>query len=354
MTIDEIKDDTLRQVFYPWRRYFARILDLFFYNTLWLSFLGLAFHMNLGDRSNIDNCVDTFVAVVIMLFLEPLLLYLLGTTLGKWIFGLRIKAHGERHLTYREGLKRTWGVIGAGVGYNIPIYNLVCLWKSYKLCSENEILPWDVSISYTIKDTKWYRGVLFIGANVALAALLIVVTLTQQFPPNRGDLTVAEFAENYNYYVKYFDINLGDEYLNENGRWDSKPFNESNDVEIGYTKKPEYIYTIENGYVKGVSFKVEIENSQEWLGSYDTQMLLASFAFAGAQDQAGLFSTHQRIAEQIGNSNFEDFDFTEAGIAFNCDTEQCGYMDTHTDILVPEKNTTETYFSLEFSMKKLE
>lgn len=349
-----VKWDTLPQVFYPWRRYFARTLDLFFYNTLWSCFLGLVFHVNLTARGNINNLLDTFVATAIMLFLEPLLLHLFGTTLGKVIFGLQIGASDNRRLSYAEGLKRTWGVIGAGMGFNIPIYNLVRLCKSYNLCSENEIQPWDEDISYTIKDTRWYRGVIYVGAYIALIAILIMSLFIQQLPPNRGNLTVAEFAENYNYYAKYFDINFGDEYLNENGSWAKNTFDKSNHVKIGYAQKPKYIYAIENGYVKGVSFKVEMENSQKWLNSYDNQMLLLSFAFVGAQDEIGLFPKElQRIAEQIENNTFENFDFTEVGVVFTCDTEHSGYMDIKTDFLLPKENVKETYFSLEFSMHKL-
>lgn len=100
----------------------------------------------------------------------------------------------------------------------------------------------------------------------------------------------------------------------------------------------------------GVSFAVEIENSEEWLGPYDTKMVLISLAFAGAQEEVGLFSkAPNRIAEQINNSTFKDFYFTEAGITFSSDTEYSGYIDTQS-YLIPEENALETHYSLNFSM----
>lgn len=101
----------------------------------------------------------------------------------------------------------------------------------------------------------------------------------------------------------------------------------------------------------GVSFAVEIKNNEDWLSSYDTQMLLASFAFAGTQKEIGLFSKAQsQIAEQINSNTFRDFLFSEAGITFSCDTEYSGYTDTQSNLLIPDENALEPYFSLNFSM----
>lgn len=348
-----VKGDELPQVFHPWRRFLARMLDIFMYNILWSAFLVFAFHVNLATRNSLGNILDSFIALAIMLILEPLWLHLFRTTPGKAIWGLRIEAPDGRFLSYGEGLKRMWGVIGTGMGYNIPIYNLVRLWKSYKLCSENETQPWDESISYTLKDTKWYRGVLYIGAHAVALAVLVTIISAQQLPPNRGNLTVAEFVENHNYYAKFLGIDFGNEYLNENGEWAVKDFDGTVNIEIGYTEKAEYHFAIENGYVTGVSFAVEIKDNDDWLGSYDTQMVLASLAFAGAQNEMGLFSkTPSRIANQINNNRFKDFNFVGAGITFTCDIEYSGYIDAQSYFLVPVENAAETYFSLSFSINK--
>ncbi len=348
-----VKGDELPQVFHPWRRYLARMLDIFIYNTLCSAFIALVFHVNLATISNIGNLLNTFVAIILMLFLEPLLLHLFGTTLGKAILGLRIETPDGRRLTYGEGLERTWGVVGAGMGYNIPIYNLVRLWKSYKLCSENEAQPWDECIAYTIKDTKWYRGVLLVGAHAVVFALLATVISAQKLPPNRSDLTVAEFAENFNYYADFLGIDFGNKYLDENGKWREKAFDGTAYIDIGFTEIAECNYIMDNGYVTGVSFTVELHNKRDWLSSYDSQMFLLSLAFAGAQDEIGLFSkAPSRIAEQINNNSFEDFNFTEAGVEFICDTEHSGYINTQSGFMLPEENAAEIYFNMKFSMNK--
>lgn len=316
-TYFSIKDDELPQVYNPWRRYFARMLDVFMYNVLWSTFIALVFQINLANRSDWGNILDSAIAIILMLFLEPLWLSKLGTTPGKAIFGLRIGLHDGSHLSYGQGLERTFGVLASGMGFFIPIYHLIRLWDSYKLCINNEAQPWDYSISYTLKDSKPYRVVLYIGAEMALLAIIVTIASAQQnIPPNRGDLTVAEFVENHNYYSENLNINFGNEYLNENGEWTKKDYEGNGFVSFSNIKKSDYDFTTKDGFVTGISFEVALENNAGWYVPNDSQMVLASLAFANAQEEISLFSrTPNQIVDQI--NVLQDFHFTEAGIEFS-------------------------------------
>jgi uncharacterized RDD family membrane protein YckC len=343
--------DELPQVYYPWRRYLARVFDGLMYSILWAAFLAFVFHVNVVARNNAERSLDGFITTLMMLFLEPLLLHLFGTTPGKATFGLRIENPDGSRLSYTDGLVRTWGVLSRGMGFNIPIYNIIRLLKIYNLCIEKETLPWDESLSYTIKDTKWYRGVIYVGATLAAFAVFFTISSAQQLPPNKGDINVAEFAENYNYYAKLYKIDFGNEYLDKDGKWAEKD-TDGTVIYISFTEKPEYNFTIEKGYVTGVSFDIEMKNHDYMIGSYDKHMLLASLAFAGAQNEMGLFSKIPRqIADNIVNNSFEGYHFVEAGIVFDCDIEYSGYYRL-TNILVPSENAKDNYFSIKFSMNK--
>lgn len=342
--------------FHPWRRFLARSLDISVYSTLWSIFLMFVFRANLSFfRNNFIGLFNSFVALFIMLLLEPLLLHLYGTTLGKAIFGLRVESQKGRRLSYSEGFERTWNVIGKGLGYNIPIYNLVRLWKSYKKCSENETQPWNLDISYTIKDTKAYRGVLFVAANIVIFAVLATAFSAQQLPPNRGDLTVAEFVENYNYYADYYDIDFGDKYLSSSGKWTEKEFDGRHYVDIfGANRCPDYNYITENGYVTEIFFDVELENNENWIRTYEVHMILTSLSFTCAQEEMGLFSKiPQLIARQIGNNSFKDFKFTVAGIEISNTVSHEGYITADSYVLIPDEDVAENYFRLHFSIRKV-
>lgn len=165
--------------FHPWRRYFARVFDIALYNNTWLSFLRFTFHVNLIGRSSMLNILDSYIAIVMMLFLEPLWLHFFRTTPGKAIFGIRIEDFNGKKLTYRQGFDRTFGVIASGLGFNIPIYTLIRLWKSYNLCIDKKIQPWNESTSYIIKDTKLYRIFVYIGMLIAIFAIFFPMISTQ-------------------------------------------------------------------------------------------------------------------------------------------------------------------------------
>ncbi|MGI5899494.1 MAG: MerR family transcriptional regulator [Christensenellales bacterium] len=350
-----IQGDRLPQVFHPWRRLLARGFDIFLYRIMWTALLAFVFNVNISARSNWGNLFDSYVAWGMMLLLEPLWLSFFGTTPGKAIFGLRIESAEGKRLSYKEGLERTWMVLGSGMGYGLPIYDLVRLWKSYKLCSENETLPWDwqLSTSYTIKDIRWQRSAAYIGASAAAVLVLLMIQSAQLLPPNRGDITVSQFVENHNYYADYFGLSFGNKQLNEDGIWTEKEFDGTAYITIGRDEMPDYSFVLEDGHVKRVSFQVNIVNSDGWLGPYDSQMLLASLAFVGAQNEMGLLSRlPAQMAKQIENSRFQSFSFSWANIAVDCKTEYSGYAGINSQFLVPAENTAQNHYSLTFSMSK--
>ena len=65
------------------------------------------------------------------------------------------------------------------------------------------------------------------GVGLVLATLLVLTAgeaanSWSQTPPNRGDVTVAEFAENYNRQADYLGFG-GRTYLDETGQWQEEP-----------------------------------------------------------------------------------------------------------------------------------
>lgn len=354
ITRPAISNDVFPQVFHPWRRNFARILDYSIYHTLWWVFIGLVFHVNLVSRSNLGKILDSIVVLAIMLFLEPLLIHLFKTTIGKAVFGLSIESSDGKKLSYSEAFLRTWGVIYSGMGLNLPIFNLVRLYKSYVLCRDEDLQPWDEYYYYTIKDTKRIRGVVYIFAELILFFVLVLTSNAQKLPPNRGNLTIEEFSDNVNYYYDFYDINLGNEYFDKNGNWATVESDGIVYIDLGLSESPIYTYTTNNGYITGVTMSIEVENNQEWINSYNTQMILAALSFANAQKDVGILSnTTKRLISHIEENEFESFRFIEANIRFQCDIEYTGYKSTGFGLLIPDDNVKENYFRLEFSMEKI-
>ncbi|HZK28282.1 MAG TPA: hypothetical protein VFD00_12180 [Thermoclostridium sp.] len=109
--------------------------------------------------------------------------------------------------------------------------------------------------------------------------------------------------------------------------------------------------SIENGYLKGVSFVVELQNQKDLLGSYDNQIILISLSYACAQEEIGLFSNApKRIIDNIIQNTFKDYNFTESGVEFTCQTEYSEYIDSYSGILIPKENAEQYYFKIEYTV----
>lgn len=353
------------QVFRPWRRYFARGLDIYIYQLILDAILGFVFHVNLSNEGWLVRIVGTLVTVVMMLLIEPLLLNRFGTTFGKWVFGLRVEKADGSLLSYIDGLRRTWGMIGKGQGYEIPIYNLVRLYKSYKLCKAKEVQPWDEGISYTIKDTKWYRVVAFILLNVIIVFISYVMLRVQQLPPNRGDITLEQFAENYNYYCKYYDVN-DRFYMDQNGQLVDKysdgevPFDKENILlisELGTVfiydpteEMPNYNYRIENAYLKEVSFVYSLENKEHWTDKEKTQQYLIAMAFGCTDQEVKLFFPNTPNVVLSKMKYMDNYNFTYGNTRYFCNVEKIGYKGN--DYIIPLEDGQRAYYKMNFAVTK--
>ena len=109
--------------------------------------------------------------------------------------------------------------------------------------------------------------------------LAVLITLQSLMPPNRGELTAAQFYENYNFYLDY--LNVGGDRLDENGGWVTLP---SSGSVIDFTGGMEcrVLPTLTDGVVTAVTVVYQTETDQTiWLWD-NTEARLALLAYAGS------------------------------------------------------------------------
>lgn len=147
----ELKEDTLEKVTAPWRRFFARGIDFSILNLITDCFLAMVLHINIGSFSAGILICDWAAQILLLLFLEPILLSLTGTTPGKLLFGLRVTAPDGSRLSWHDAKSRTWTVLRCGYGFSFPIYHLVRLYRSYQSCKNEETLEWENDSVLTLK-----------------------------------------------------------------------------------------------------------------------------------------------------------------------------------------------------------
>ena len=125
-----VQQDVQPKLHVPWRRFFARMIDLLLYDLTWMVILTSAGLCVAGNRG--VTLLNDFLALLTMLLLEPLLLHLFGTTPGKWLMGLRVTDESGKTLPLAAAWRRTWRVLWYGYGACIPIYSIIRTYSCWK------------------------------------------------------------------------------------------------------------------------------------------------------------------------------------------------------------------------------
>lgn len=343
-----LKKDSAPMAPYPWRRFFARWLDLWLYSALWSAFGMLVLRFNPPDGL-FFTLLGSYLNYGTMLAVEPLLLSTWGYTPGKWIFGLQVRNREGGKLCWTEAMSRTWQVFAKGEGYGIPIYNLYRYYKSYRVCSDCEFLPWEEECGCpVIKDLRARRCWGFVGAAAALFVLMFFAVAQAQMPRHRGMLTPEQYVDNVNDMYRYLtqDANWT---MDENGHWEQtgNTFSMYGDVSVDHR-----LTTNEDGQVTAVTLAVDQRGEQVIHGAQIIDKLLAAISFAAAAGDYNCISwLNSGVLSQISEKDFEDYTIQAGGVTITQTVLQEGYQDVGGWLLaddgVPEDQLR---YQMEFTM----
>lgn len=191
--------DSVPPLICPWRRFFARNLDLMLCTILPLAAAALLFRPNYQPQGFGFTVIRTLVTLAALFVAEPLLLHFWGTTPGKWLLGLSVESESGGRLSLGEAWGRTTGLICYGLGFYLPLVSLVTCAVSYQKHSSGRPLSWEAGSELRLRDRGRAAGV---AGYICLCALLFFVAawtlLDAQLPRHRGEMSAAEFCENYN------------------------------------------------------------------------------------------------------------------------------------------------------------
>ena len=295
------ESDRVEPVRTPWRRFFARSMDLALTGMAWnLVLAGLLGH-NLGQLNLFQQWILDVASWLLLIPLEGLMLSKWGTTPGKWLMGLRVEHAEGRLLTYSEAQARALSVFGRGDGYVVPFYGLYRNWRSYKDLMESSGTEWDVNCDTVVTATefRWPRAAGYAACTAAMYFFSFLIAVLPARPTYRyADLTVDQFVANYNRAADYFGV---DATLQTDGSYASifpgmtgttgnivVPDGES--VLAGWDKF-HLNFTVEEGILTGISY-VNSDAASIWGSTPDAEgknaIQICVWAFAGADD--GLFA----------------------------------------------------------------
>ena len=327
----------------PVRRYFARWLDGCLYTvlSLWLlSLCGVLFTQTQGLSLLLE-----LMTLALTVFLEPALLHWFGTTPGKALLGLSVETEDGTHLSYGEGWCRVWSVLWRGCGLHIPVYALVRQYQCLDAALAGERMPWDEGYVYVQRDRRAWRIPAFAAAVAGSLFLTAAIVYSQQLAPNRGALTAAQYAENYNYYSRYFTGQpvyalRGDgswAFAPDGGEWTVTEeradgswvaTNADGSVYSGISAPPQPIHIeTEDGAVRRVWFEYSPDPDAFCPDSGLNSCILTALSLVGAQKQAGLFSNAPAALEKCISEGLKNgaLDTELCGVHLTAVCESNGY-----------------------------
>ena len=321
---------------HPWRRWMARVLDGFLVDFLFLFIWCIPLHHFLQGVSDLGS---TVVGVLLMLALEPVLLRFFGTTPGKWLMGISIRNEDGEKPSWRQAWLRTWGVLRWGHGFYIPIYSLYRSWRCYKAEMDGETQEWDQEAETVLcfRDARFWRPWAVAGCYVLLLGGTFLIGTASQLPPNRGDLTVEAFVENYRWYAEQLDYSDTWQ-LQSSGEFTRR------DASVLIVPAPEapasLQWTVEDGLLTGIAMdirqesrwegNVRVENS----GNYSAAVQeLAAMALVGAR--APLFSLDLLSRAQAWGGGTDGGSLTLAGVTLERKTVMEGCESAFGGLIFP-------------------
>ena len=179
--IDQSKN-FLGGIHHPWRRFFARIVDLFLFGLLFpisiLSFLFVLFPQHIDEAFGRALEYPITYGIVICLLgipVEAAFLSITGTTPAKWILGISVVSTSGEKLKYSAALKRVFLVLIVGEGLGIPVVSFVTMVFAYRRLTKTTTTHWDTSVESVVTHKKW--GVIRAIVNVLIVFAVIVITL---------------------------------------------------------------------------------------------------------------------------------------------------------------------------------
>ena len=320
------ESDRIQPVRCPWRRFFARMLDVYIMTVPMHLLLTLAFRANVSDFGGFLDWILGLAAWVLLIPVEAFLLSRLGTTPGKWLMGLRLEHISGRLLPFGEAAERTCSVLLRGEGLTIPFYGLWRNWKSYQAVMDGDGAEWDSDTVIIAQDFRWWRPAAYCAAYALIAGVLVVSALVPAMPVHRGaELTVEEFVENYNALARFHDVNSAYTLQSDGTFLRTSSYNV---IVVGDDEEPAPLqFTVEDGYLKEIACRSSLSTfAYVTMGDAFTQNTFVLSAMAFAWSDAGL------LAASDSGSLLEDMAGIDHGTRteelFGCRLEYANRMDS--------------------------
>lgn len=159
---------------YPWRRFFGRCIDSLIVPTVLAVVLPVIFKdlYRIDVEAYFGSALGWFaILIVIFMLLEAAFLHTTSTTLGKFIFGIRVKAADGSRLTFLACIKRTLLVSVFGQACFVPGLAMISYSVSYYILRRSGTTPWDREVGSVVNCGPMSAARLLLAGLAVICAL---------------------------------------------------------------------------------------------------------------------------------------------------------------------------------------
>lgn len=155
----------------PWIRYWARLIDILLFSVMVGFVIGVVYEPALDQ---IPDTIFGIIALIIYLFVEPIMLMSWGSTPGKSLLSIRLRNEDGSKLSYGEGLTRSFKVLIQGEGVGIPLISLVTNILAYNRLTGQGITTWDETGNHTVahREISGWRVLIVLVILIGFTALI--------------------------------------------------------------------------------------------------------------------------------------------------------------------------------------
>lgn len=334
----------------PWRRFFARTLDMTLLGVLPVAAATFAFRLNFDPTGVGASAVRTIAALVLAILLEPLALHYFGTTPGKWLLGLSVESVNGGRLSVAEARWRTGDVLLSGMGLNIPIVGMILEIIAWRKHANGRPLSWESGSELRLKNrSDGVNAALYIGAMALILGLWILTGFAADMPKNRGAMSTEEFLENYESLSDLYGMEHGGDTLTADG-WVHEPSNTIY-LDIGDTTL-DYDFTEEDGVLTRIELTASAGSSAGIVSPQTDEMMLVAMSYVWGRDGLGTLNVRARreLLWTIKDSEFRGFDLRSGGVHLHCEVEYSGQLTSLG--LMPGGSGEDIAFELHFTAEQ--
>jgi len=178
----------LRGANHPWRRYFARTVDICTFGLLALFVVAIIIYLAIPDKYDVfskalnNPFISSFIMVVLWMPIEAVLLANVGNTPGKWLFGISLRSSTGHKLSFNQSLERSFRVLLQGMALGIPVVAAIAQLRAYIRLSRTGTTLWDSATDCVVIHKIWgtIRTIACIGTVIIIFILLSLLNTVEQ------------------------------------------------------------------------------------------------------------------------------------------------------------------------------